>query len=319
MENFLACNQCGGVLGDVQGALACLSCHEVFGIVEEDIAVFDGAVDKEDFFDKQAVERLSRKYEGFDRETFLDSIKRRTLWEMDEVNKKVGIAQKLWWEPYIGKVKSKTILELGCGVNYLVPYWLFCGNKIVAFDICKESVVLLRKNVRNIGVPEEQIAWAVADARTVDFNQTFDIININNVLHHIDDKKRVLSQAFEWLADDGKLLIVEPNYYYPPRWIVETDVLDPFNFVKDYFVRNDLLERGEKGVVFSALKSDLAEAGFQIEENRIDDNYLGYFTTYWLGTATRIARVTFELDRLIFSKLLPRIWAPFEYIVATKS
>ena len=44
--------------------------------------------------------------------------------------------------------------------------------------------------------------------------------------HHVDDKLAALSRLHRCLNDDGKLMIVEPNYYYPPRWIIETDVFE---------------------------------------------------------------------------------------------
>ena len=71
--------------------------------------------------------------------------------------------------------------------------------------------------------------------RKMVFNKKYDLINISNVLHHIDDKETVLQNLRNCLKLNGKLLIVEPNYYYPLRWIIETDVLDPFNFIKKCF------------------------------------------------------------------------------------
>ncbi|HJN22441.1 MAG TPA: hypothetical protein QF509_00755, partial [Rhodospirillales bacterium] len=86
--------------------------------MEDGIIVFDDAVDKENFFEKQAIARLSEKYRGFDRDAFLESLKKTELSEMDEANKAVGITKKFWWEPYIGKIENKPILEVGCGINY---------------------------------------------------------------------------------------------------------------------------------------------------------------------------------------------------------
>ena len=319
MSDFLACNACDGALTDMDGRLVCSSCHSEFGIVENGVPVFDGAEDKESFFDKRAVERLAAKYEKFNRPAFLGSLEQVALWDMDELNKSVGITQKFWWEKSIGKIENKSILELGCGVNYIVPYWLMCGNKVVAFDICKENVVLQQRILEKLGFENPEIEFAVADAQTVRFKRKFDVVNISNVLHHIEDKKEVLAGVREYLAEDGKLLIVEPNYFYPPRWMIETDSLDPLNFVKDYFVRNDLIEKGEKAIIFSQLKSDLHDAGFRIDVNIKDPNYLGYFTTYWLSTRSPIGRLTYLLDANILQHLLPRLFAPFEFIIASKA
>jgi len=75
------------------------------------------------------------------------------------------------------------------------------------------------------------------------------------------------------------------------------DVLDPFNFIKNYFVRNELIEKGEKAIIFSKFKSDLKAAGFHIEANDKDINYLGYCSIYWMGTDSPLARVLSAFDR----------------------
>ncbi len=286
--------------------------------MEDGVIVFDDAVDKENFFEKQAIARLSEKYRGFDRDAFLESLKKTELSEMDEANKAVGITKKFWWEPYIGKIENKPILEVGCGINYIVPYWLECGNDVIAIDACKESILLLRRVIEQAGLGRERIRLAVADARTIKLAETFDVVNINNVLHHIGDSRQVLSRLRPHLCDGGSLLIVEPNYYYPPRWIIETDVFNPFNFIKDYFVRNDLIEKGEKGVVFSDLRCALLDTGYEIIANPKDVNYLGYFSIYWMRQNSPLARMISNLDNLLFRWILPRIIAPFEYIVAVK-
>jgi SAM-dependent methyltransferase len=181
-----------------------------------------------------------------------------------------------------------------------------------------ESVLLLRRVLEQAGIGQERVRFAVADVRTIKLAETFDVININNVLHHIGDSRQVLSRLRPHLRDDGALLIVEPNYYYPPRWIIETDIFDPLNFVKDYFVRKDLIEKGEKGVVFSDLKRALHDSGYEIAANPKDMNYLGYFSIYWMRQNSPLGRIISNLDNLLFRWILPRIIAPFEYIVAVK-
>jgi SAM-dependent methyltransferase len=319
MDSLFLCDTCDIPLVASENRLVCEACGTAFASIEENIAVFFDTANKMDFFDKQVIERLSEKCRGFDRAAFLDSLNKTEFWEMDALNKEVGITMKFWWEPLIGKIENRSILEVGCGINYIVPYWLECGNEVVAFDACKESILLLRQLIERAGLSEDRIRFAVADARTVRPNRAFDVININNVLHHIDDKRRVLERLHSCLAKDGRLLIVEPNYYYPPRWIIETSAFDPFNFIKEYFVRNSLIEKGEKAIVFTELKKTLKEAGYKIVANPKDMNYLGYFSIYWMRQNSPLARITSAIDGLLMRWLLPRIMAPFEYIVAVKA
>lgn len=111
---------------------------------------------------------------------------------------------------------------------------------------------------------------------------------------------------------------MEPNYCYPPRWMIETDFLDPLNFVKDYFVRNDLIEKGEKAIVFPRLRQQLRDAGFKIEKSFEYPNSLGYFTQYWIKENTALARTIFGLGKQVFSKILSATVVPFQYTIAPK-
>ncbi len=237
---------------------------------------------------------------------------------MDDQNKAVGVARKFWWEDHIGKVENKQVLEIGCGVNYLTPYWLESGNQLIAFDMCKGSVELARKLCEKAGVPVENATFGCADATTARFSRKFDIINVNNVLHHVEDRVAAFQRMGESLAENGKLLLVEPNFYYPPRWIVETDAFDPFNPAKNYFMKNQIIEEGEKGIIFSIFKDELKQAGFKIVANDKDPNYLGYFSVYWMKSGSPLARVIHYLDRGILRWIMPRLLAPFEYIIAEK-
>jgi len=77
----------------------CVDCRHQFGSVIDGIPVYSDAFDKEDFFDKQAAERLSIRYADYSRQSFEESLRKTELWEMDDVNKLVGITKKFWWEP----------------------------------------------------------------------------------------------------------------------------------------------------------------------------------------------------------------------------
>jgi len=322
MEIFVIpflCPDCTQSLAINEGRVTCAACVTALGVVENGIIIFDGCADEHNFFEKQAIERLEVLYKDYDRAKFLDDLKKIHLWEMDERNKRVGIASKFWWEDHTGKIENKFILEVGCGVNYIVPYFLECGNHVAAFDICRESVEYSKSIIERIFSNIENISYAVADARKAKFSRSFDIVNISNVLHHIDDKVSVFRKMHDALKDDGKLIIVEPNYYYPPRWAIETDIFDPINVVKNYFVKNDLIEKGEKAVIFTDMIKQLQDAGFRIDVREKDKNYLGYFTVYWMGEGSTLSRVIFNLDKSLFSKILPRALAPFEYIIATKN
>lgn len=313
------CPTCRDPLEPRADRLACAACGTDHATLVDGMIEFNGCTDKESFFEKQAIERLDTFYADYNAEKFQEVLARRQLWQMDWANKRVGITTKFWWEPHIGRIAGKRVMEIGCGVNYIVPSFLLNDNSVFAFDICKGSVDFLRKILGRVGAPTGKLEMAVADATKLELGETFDIVDINNVLHHIDDKPAVFERVHRHLKDDGKLIIVEPNYYYPPRWMIETDSLDPLNFVKEYFVRNDLIEKGEKAIVFPRMRQQLRDAGFKIDKTFKDPNYLGYFTVYWIKENSGLLRTIFELDKHLFSHILPAAVAPFQYIIASKA
>ena len=120
------------------------------------------------------------------------------------------------------------------------------------------------------------------------------------------------------LKKNGKILIVEPNYYYPFRWIVETDIFGKFNFVKKYFEKNYLIEENEKAIKFKELKQLIKDMNFKTEVNIKDPNYLGYATIYFLDKFPRLVNLIYYTDKFFFSKIMPKVIAPFEYLIISE-
>ena len=313
------CEKCEQVLTQVGDELICKSCNFINAIVENGVVVYSGCEQKTDFFDKQSVEKLSKKYDSYNKEQFEADLSKTNLLSMDNLNKKVGITQKFWWENYIGKVESSNILEVGCGVNYLVPYWLHSNNNVAAFDVSQEAVFLLKNIITKMQFSEDRLDLFVCDAERLNIDMKFDVISINNVLHHIEDKNEVLTRLISMLNDNGKILIVEPNYYYPFRWIVETDIFGKFNIVKTFFEKNYLIEEDEKAIKFKLLKQEILASGLNIDVNFGDPNYLGYATIYFLDNYPRISKLIYTLDKYLLSKVIPKFFAPFEYMIISKN
>lgn len=314
------CPECSKLLNEKKNKIICEDCNREHAIVSEGMIVFHGTGDKAKFFDKRAESKLEGVFADYSLKMFKESLERKELFEMDLPNKKVGIAKKLWWEDYTGRIKNSSVLEVGGGVNYIIPYWLYTNNKVTAFDICKDNVLMLKNMIKEkIGLDIKNLNLFVGDVECVVFDKCFDIINISNVLHHIDNKKKALENIKRSLKDSGKVLIVEPNYYYPFRWIIETDFFGTLNFVKSYFIKNNMIDVDEKAIIFSELKTIIREVGFVIEVNITDYNYLGYGITHFIDKNSFLPKLIFKLDKYIFNPLIPRFFAPFEYLILRKA
>ena len=318
MKIKFLCTNCNNELIQDGNQLICNNCKTSPAIIENNTIVYKGTDQGPDFFEKKTINLLEQMYSTYTHDTFIDDLNKFNLNNIDFLNKKVGITTKFWWEKYIGKIKNKNVLEVGCGANYLVPYWLLTENNVVGFDVSKEIVFLLKDIVKRLNLPDKSLQLYVGDAGLINFDEKFDIININNVLHHIDDKRGTLSKLRKMLKKNGKILIVEPNYYYPFRWIVETDIFGKFNFVKKYFEENYLIEKNEKAIKFKELKQLIKDMNFRTEANIKDPNYLGYATIYFLDKFPKLVNLIYYTDKFFFSKIMPRFIAPFEYLIISK-
>ena len=316
MDGIFLCDRCSTPLINRESKLFCDDCKESFATVEDNVACFNGVPEIDGYFEK-FTNTMATFYEGYNRDKFLASFQKSEYWEMDLQSKGVGVTKKYWWEKHLGKLENKTILDLGCGVTYLPPYWAETNNKVVAMDVCKDEVLLLRKVMDMVEIPLDRFFLAVGDAEKVKFDKKFDIINMCNALHHLPDREAVMSRVREWLKDDGKLVIEEANYYWPPRWIVETTIIQP-NPIHDYFLRNDKVEEGERGITYSELKNLLTKHGFKIEYSEVDTNYFGYFLYHFVKKQTMLTRLVYEFDKHVLARFLPDLLAPFEYVVASK-
>jgi SAM-dependent methyltransferase len=273
---------------------------------------------KTDFNDDETIARLKRLFDGYTYTAYKESLYERELYSMDLPNLIAGITKKRWWEDFIGGVKQKNVLEVGCGVNYIVPYWLEYENMVTAFDICQKRVDLLRTVIfEKLHLCVDKLNLFVEDVETMKLPQKYDIINVNNVLHHVSNIRKALVNIREHLNETGKVLIVEPNYYYPFRWLCETELFAPYNVMKKYCIKKGLMEEGEKGCVFKELKVMINDIGFTIEVYKKDVNYLGYALSKVIKNK-KLMQGIYWLDRHCISKIVPRIFAPFEYFILTK-
>ncbi len=105
------------------------------------------------------------------------------------------------------------ILDFGCGTGQLlsIPLAQSFENRIVlyAYDIDLPSLEKLtyesrNKNIRNI---------VVCKSRDEIVSQQFDIIIFSEVIEHIENPQKILSELIEMLKADGKLIITLPNGY----------------------------------------------------------------------------------------------------------
>jgi SAM-dependent methyltransferase len=316
MHGLILCDKCSTPLTNQENRLLCNKCTVSFATLEDNLASFDDIPEIEGYFEG-FMSTVGKLYQGYDRGKFLEALKKVDYWEMDLPNKTVGVTKKYWWEKHLGRFHNKNILDLGCGVHYLVPYWADTNNIVYAIDVCRDEILILKNIMEAVEIPRDRYFLIIGDAEKINFDKKFDVINVSNSLHHMPDRETIIPRLKQWLKDDGVLVIEEANYYWPPRWLVETKIIQP-NPIHEYFLRNKKVEEGERGFTYSELKILLNKNGFKIDYNEKDINYFGYFLYHFIKKETLLTRLVYEFDKHVLDRLLPSLLAPFEYVIASK-
>lgn len=147
-----------------------------------------------------------------------------------------------------------SILEVGCGGGALLSRLADLGaRQVVGLDWQRTSVDLTRRR-------DLRAEMLRGDARTLPFpDQHFDKVVAQHLIEHFADSEAVLSEWRRVLRAKGSLIIVTPNLAFPHQEWFE----DPTH--RHIFSESDLRLR-------------LRRVGFQVNETRIINPYVGSLT-----------------------------------------
>lgn len=124
---------------------------------------------------------------------------------------------------------SQKVLDLGCGTGVFSPFF---GPNYTGIDISKKYIEHARRKYNNK-------TFLVADARMLDFpTHSFDVILINGVLHHMDDKTilEILPEMERVLKPDGQVLVMEnvPGKALLAKLVTKLDLGEYIRLPNDY-------------------------------------------------------------------------------------
>jgi 2-polyprenyl-3-methyl-5-hydroxy-6-metoxy-1,4-benzoquinol methylase len=106
------------------------------------------------------------------------------------------------------------VLDFGCGSGVMLPFLALHSQHVTATDI---DLVPLERMKKHIALAQN---IQVLDANQISISEltprTFDLINALDVLEHVDDLPRTLSQLLALLKPGGRLLVSGPteNFLY---------------------------------------------------------------------------------------------------------
>jgi ubiquinone/menaquinone biosynthesis C-methylase UbiE len=113
----------------------------------------------------------------------------------------------------LGDVAGKHLLDLGCGAGENSVYFALQGAHCTAADYSPGMVEVALKLAEANGVT---IDGAVVNAMDIQFpDNTFDIVYIANLLHHLPTPMAAIAEAHRVLKPGGKLCFWEPLKHNP--------------------------------------------------------------------------------------------------------
>jgi ubiquinone/menaquinone biosynthesis C-methylase UbiE len=130
---------------------------------------------------------------------------------------------------------ARTVLDLGCGTGGVAAHLrqALPGTEVTASDLLEAG--LSRAQRRLDGVRLVQM-----DARSLPFDEEFDVIGAFDMLEHIDEDEAVMGQMFRAVRPGGGVVVTVPQHRF--LW----SAIDEFSHHKRRYRRPELTGRLER-------------------------------------------------------------------------
>lgn len=100
---------------------------------------------------------------------------------------------------FLSPKKGERILDLGCGTGQLTQKIAETGAEVIGIDSANAMIEQAQNNYPNL-------QFAVADATTFKFEQPFDAVFSNAVLHWIKEPEQVIKCVYQSLLPGGRFV-----------------------------------------------------------------------------------------------------------------
>ncbi len=139
---------------------------------------------------------------------------------------------------FMGSLKGKRVLDLGCGLGDAAVYFGLRGAKVTAVDISQGMVKVCQKLAKRHGVASRVRVFRAVGERLPFKDKEFDLIYGNGVLHHLDVAVSAPEIA-RVLKPGGRAVFIEPLAYNPVIAVyrrlaagVRTEAEQPMTYAK---------------------------------------------------------------------------------------
>jgi 2-polyprenyl-3-methyl-5-hydroxy-6-metoxy-1,4-benzoquinol methylase len=125
---------------------------------------------------------------------------------------------------YLGDIKGKRILEMGCGFGKLATLLESSGCDYYAVDASMNLVEITKKQMYSDKIKSQIVNKSFYDVP--EFDQMFDIIIFDASFHHCAEPVRLLKLLYDYTSSDARLIFLkEPiaDWFERPWGIVRSD------------------------------------------------------------------------------------------------
>jgi SAM-dependent methyltransferase len=179
----------------------------------------------------------------------------------------------------------ESLLEIGCGEGGNLHHLRGRGRLRLGLDFSANKARFAATHSQALALCGDATHLPIAD-------DSFDVILIRDLLHHVNDRAAVLRQAQRVLKPHGRLTLIEPN------------ALSPLILLQAALVP---AERGVMSSTAARLQRELEEAGFRVRDHHVCQPLpLGRVLLHpKLALGERFARVVPRMDAAM-ARLMPR-------------
>ena len=108
---------------------------------------------------------------------------------------------------------AQSLLDVGCGNGANTVLFATAVPKVAGLDVEPERLRVAREFARQHGL--DNIEYVISDGLNIPYpDDSFDYVTCFDVLEHVDDEEKTLSEIGRVLRPGGKLAISVPNKWY---------------------------------------------------------------------------------------------------------